>query len=148
VCAPNLVLATCLATPTQQLALDGQRLPGAAEHTANISFGHTLQLAGEKRWINRVSGYYQSGTENAINRSTRFNTQLDGFSLWGFTSTLATEHWDLTLFARNLFNERGVTGLFTEEYMGTAPDLGYYGNGSKQFLSLPRTFGVSVNYRF
>lgn len=148
VCAPNLVLATCLANPTQQLAVDGQRLPGAAEHTANLSFGYTAPLSGGRRWINRVNGYYQSATENAINRSLRFNTQLDGFSLWGFTSTLAARDWDLTLFAKNLFNERGVTGLFTEAYMGTAPDLGYYGNGSKQFLSQPRTFGVSLNYRF
>lgn len=148
VCAPNLNLATCLATPTQQLALDDARLPGAAEHTVNLSFGHTAALSSGRRWINRINGYYQSSTENAINRSTRFNTELDGFSLWGFTSTLASEKWDLTLFAKNLFNERGVTGLFTEAYMGTAPDLGYYGNGSKQFLSQPRTFGVSLNYRF
>jgi iron complex outermembrane recepter protein len=148
VCAPNLDLATCLATPTLQLAVDGQRLPGAAENTLNLSLGHTANLASGRHWINRVNGYYQSKTENAVNRSTRFNTQLDGFSLWGFTSTLAAEKWDLTLFAKNLFNERGVTGLFTEAYMGTAPDLGYYGNGSKEFLSLPRTFGVSVNYRF
>ena len=147
VCAPNLVLATCLATSTQQLALDGQRLPGAAEHTANLSLGYTADI-GARRWINRINGYYQSKTENAINRSARFNTPLDGFSLWGFTSTLASEKWDVTLFAKNLFNERGVTGLFTEAYMGTAPALGYYGNGSKQFLSQPRTFGVSLNYRF
>ncbi|MGH8179235.1 MAG: hypothetical protein ACREV5_23510 [Steroidobacter sp.] len=52
------------------------------------------------------------------------------------------------LFAKNIFNEEGVTGLFTEAYMGTAPDQGYFGNGSKQFLSLPRTLGLTVNYRF
>jgi hypothetical protein len=32
--------------------------------------------------------------------------------------------------------------------MGTAPEFGYFGNGNKQFLSLPRTIGVSLNYRF
>lgn len=147
VCAPNLVLSTCRATPSQQLAEDGQRLPGAAEHTVNLSFAHTSRLSSGKRWINRVNGYYQSETANAVNRSARYNTELEGFSLWDFTSTLATAKWDLTFFAKNIFNERGVTGLFTEAYMGTAPDLGYYGNGSKQFLSQPRTFGVSLNYR-
>ena len=49
---------------------------------------------------------------------------------------------------RNVGNERGVTGLFTEAYMGTDPASGYFGNGNKQFLSLPRTIGVSLNYRF
>ena len=32
--------------------------------------------------------------------------------------------------------------------MGTAPAVGYYGNGSKDFIALPRTVGVSVAYRF
>lgn len=148
VCSPALVKATCLATPTLQLALDNQWLPGAAEHTVNLSFGHTANLANNKRWINRINGYYQSSTQNAVNRSALYNRELDGFSLWGFTSTLATDKWDVTLFAKNIFNEEGVTGLFTEAYMGTAPEVGYYGNGNKEFLSLPRTFGVSVNYRF
>jgi len=148
VCAPNLNLATCLATPTQQLALDGQRLPGAAENTVNLALDYTINLSSGNRWINRVSGYYQSSTENAVNRSLRYNTELAGFQLWGLTSTLAAQKWDLSFFAKNIFNERGVTGLFTEAYMGTAPDLGYYGNGSKQFLSQPRTYGVSVNFRF
>jgi len=32
--------------------------------------------------------------------------------------------------------------------MGTYPIEGYYGNGSKRFISLPRTFGVTLTWRF
>lgn len=32
--------------------------------------------------------------------------------------------------------------------MGTEPSQGYFGNGSKEFISLPRTFGVTLAWRF
>ena len=32
--------------------------------------------------------------------------------------------------------------------MGTAPAEGYFGNGSKALVALPRTIGVTVSYRF
>jgi len=41
-----------------------------------------------------------------------------------------------------------VTGTFTELYMGTAPAIGYFGNGAKDLISLPRTIGLSFNYNF
>jgi hypothetical protein len=95
-----------------------------------------------------VNGYYQSSTQNAISDSPRFNAELDAFQLWNLSTGLTSEHWDAIVWAKNIFNEEGVTGLFTEAYMGTAPDIGYFGNGSKQFLSLPRTFGLTLTYRY
>src|SRR5690606_20838658 len=105
-------------------------------------------LAAERRWVTRVHAYYQSETRNAINASPTFDVELDAFSLVDVSTTLAFANWDATLFVRNIGNERGVTGLFTEAYMGTAPESGYFGNGNKQFLSMPRTIGLSFNYRF
>jgi outer membrane receptor protein involved in Fe transport len=134
--------------PAAVIAVSGARLPGTPQSTMSVSADYTLPLAGNAQWITRVNGYYQSTTTNAVSLSSTFNAELDAFQLWGLSTTYATESWDATLFAKNIFNEEGVTGLFTEAYMGTAPALGYYGNGSKQFLSLPRTFGVTVNYRF
>ena len=49
---------------------------------------------------------------------------------------------------KNMFNEEGVTGVFTELYMGTNPAEGYFGNGAKDLISLPRTIGLSFNYLF
>ena len=129
-------------------ALAGAELPGTPKHALNGSLIFTRDLADDRQWITRLQTYYQSDTRNAINDTPTFNVELDAFTLVDISTTLAFERWDATLFVRNIANERGVTGLFTEAYMGTAPELGYFGNGNKQFLSLPRTIGVSLNYRF
>jgi hypothetical protein len=49
---------------------------------------------------------------------------------------------------KNLFNEEGVVGVFKEEWMGGDINQNYYGNGSKQLISRPRTIGVSFSYDF
>ncbi|ANO52115.1 TonB-dependent receptor [Woeseia oceani] len=134
--------------PTVPRALAGAQLPGTPEHALNATGIFTKDLSADRQWITRVHAYYQSETRNAINDTPTFNVELDAFTLVDISTTLMLSNWDATLFIRNVGNERGVTGLFTEAYMGTAPASGYFGNGSKQFLSQPRTIGVSVNYRF
>ena len=129
-------------------ALSGAQLPGTPEHALNATGIFTKDLSGGKQWVTRVGAYYQSDTRNAINTSPTFNVELDAFTLVDVSTSILFDNWDATLFVKNLANEEGVTGLFTEAYMGTDPASGYYGNGNKQFLSLPRTIGVSVNYRF
>jgi iron complex outermembrane recepter protein len=134
------------------IAEDGARLPGTPSSTVNLSLTHVSQLAGRFSWTNRLAGYYQSSTRNAINADLaspgRFNVKLDGFGLLNWVSTLSRGPWDASLFVRNITNEEGVTGVFTEIYMGTDPAQNYFGNGSKQFLTMPRTIGVGINYRF
>jgi outer membrane receptor protein involved in Fe transport len=133
---------------TTPYALRGQRLPGAAEHTLSLGVDYDLALANGWAWVNNLQAYYQSETENAINDSPRFNEQLDAFGLLHLTTGLDFGRWQARLFVRNLTNEEGVTGLFTEAYMGTSPSQNYYGNGSKQFLVLPRTIGLALTVDF
>lgn len=124
----------------------GARLPGTPKHSVNGMLEHTMGLGNGLTWTNRVQGYYQSSTRNAINDTPVFNVKLDGFQLWNLSTSLAGEQWAVTGFVRNVFNEEGVTGLFTELYMGTAPDIGYFGNANKEFLSLPRSVGLTFSY--
>lgn len=133
---------------TTPYALEGQRLPGTAEHMLSVSLDYDRPLANGWTWRSNVQGYYQSETENAINSSPRFAATLDSFALLHLNTGLDFGQWQARLFVRNLTNEEGVTGLFTEAYMGTSPAQNYYGNGSKQFLSLPRTVGLSVTVDF
>ncbi len=132
------------------LALDGAQLPGTAEHTFNIAIDHTSELFGMP-WVNRLGGYYQSTTQNAVNADTtspgRFNVQLDSFSIWDFTSTVEGESWAVSLWIKNLTNEKGITGTFTETYMGTSPAQNYFGNGNKDFIAVPKTIGVALRYK-
>jgi iron complex outermembrane receptor protein len=134
------------------IAPAGATLPGTAENTLNASLDYTQELNNGMTWMSRINAYYQSDTENSIGDAGRspgtFVQKLDSFSLWNFVTTLSTDNWDASLFVKNLTDEEGVTGLFTELYMGSAPATSYVGNGAKQFISLPRTLGVSFTYHF
>jgi len=133
---------------TNAVALDGTQLPGTPENTFNVSLSHTQTTEGGLYWTNRFSAYTQTDSENAISDSVRFKQTLDGFSILDFSSTLSGDDWNATFWVKNLTNEEGSTGVFKEEYMGTSPSQNYFGNGSKSFLALPRTIGVTVSYEF
>jgi len=127
----------------------GSRLPGLAEHTVNMTLEYAFELRDGIEWVNRVNGYYQSETKNHINdNSFFFGRTMGSFSLWNFNSNLIFGNWSAGLFVKNLFNEAGVVGIFTEEYMGTSPEQNYYGNGAKSIVARPRTVGVSASWNF
>lgn len=127
---------------------DGAALPGAPENSMNATLDYSMPVFGDKIFIAHLDGYYQSDTRNTIGTSTLFDVDHDSFQIWGTAFTLAADKWSASLWVKNLFNEEGVTGEFTENYMGTAPLVGYFGNGSKELISLPRTLGLSASYRF
>jgi iron complex outermembrane recepter protein len=130
------------------IALAGTKLPGTPENTISASLTNTQNLDNGWYWINRLGYYYQSDTENAISTSPRFAQTLDGFSILDFSSSISADEWSVTLWIKNLTNEIGTTGVFKEEYMGTSPAQNYFGNGSKQFMALPRTIGLTATYEF
>jgi outer membrane receptor protein involved in Fe transport len=126
---------------------DGDTLPGAPEHRFNAAGSYGIPLG---RGLLTLHGdiYYQSESENALSLNPKFRRTLDGFSLFNASATWSLDAWDVTLWMKNLTNEAGVTGVYTEQYMGTLPAEGYFGNGSKALVTLPRTVGVTVGYRF
>ncbi|MCW5581016.1 MAG: TonB-dependent receptor, partial [Luteimonas sp.] len=125
----------------------GDPLPGVPEHRFNAAVSYGIPL-GRGLLTLRGDMYYQSETENALSLSPRFTRTLGGFSLFNASATYGVDRWDVTLWLKNLANEEGVTGVYTEQYMGTAPAEGYFGNGSKALVTLPRTVGLTVSYRF
>ncbi|HVK81230.1 MAG TPA: TonB-dependent receptor, partial [Verrucomicrobiae bacterium] len=127
--------------------LEGHSLPGAPEHMLNGAIDYTRPI-GNYTFFARVDGFYQSETRNATALSPAFNVDLDGFAIFNAVATVSSETWDLSFWVKNIGNEEGVTGRYTETYMGTAPGEGYYGNGSKDLISLPRTIGATLGFRF
>jgi len=143
-------LETDLVSPTPAhtvLGAKGSQLPGAPEHALTLALDDSRTLGNGLVMTNRLSGSYQSETRNALG-SAKFNTELKGFAIWNLSSSFASAKWTVTGYVKNLFNDPGVTGEFTEAYMGTSPSQGYYGNGAKKFISLPRTLGVTLDYNF
>jgi outer membrane receptor protein involved in Fe transport len=134
--------------PTIIVATSGTRLPGSAKNTLNASLENTQSLSGSLSWSNRVTAYYQGPTENSVLTSARFSQTWAGFSLFNLYSTLTADKWTATLFVKNLLNKDGVTGGLLEKYMGTDITQNYLGNGSKVFISQPRTIGVNASYNF
>lgn len=130
------------------VALDGTKLPGSPQSTLNLALSHGQDLTNNVYWFNRFSVYYQSSTENAISTSPRFAQTLDGFAILDYMSSFSYKDWTATLWMKNITNEEGSTGVFKEEYMGTSPAQNYFGNGSKQFITLPRTLGLTLSYDF
>lgn len=126
------------------------RLPGLAKNTFNLMLENTSTFANGWRWNNRVSAYYQSKTKNNISDTDpRFAVKLDDYSVYDFNTTLFfNDNISLGLFVKNLTNARAVSGVFTENYMGTDPSQNYYGSGAKSIIARPRTIGVSVTYDF
>ncbi len=130
------------------IARSGAMLPGTPKNSFNIGLNWTHTLSNGVIWNSWLNGYYQSETRNSIGTSPLFDRTFEGFSIWDASTSLSFAKWDLNLYVKNIFNEPGVTGAYTENYMGTRPSVGYYGNGSKDLIALPRTVGAVLTYRF
>lgn len=134
--------------PPVVVAQAGTRLPGTPRNVISGSLSNTRMLDSGRYWINQINGYYQSESENSILQSSFYKKTWDAFSIWGISSTIVADQWSASLYVKNLFNTDGITGGFLEPHMGTSPADGYYGNGSKVFISQPRTIGMSLSYSF
>jgi len=130
------------------IAKDGDKLPLAPEHTLSLAFDHTYTLDNDMYLISQINMYYQSSSLNWLGESETKQADIDGFSLINASTRLSNDDWDLTLYIKNITNEEGVTGKITEGHMGTGPDENFLGNSSKDYISLPRTIGLSATYRF
>ncbi len=94
---------------------------------------------------NPASAFY--APESVFSRS--FAT-IDGFDLWNLSTTASKDSWSASVYVRNLFNEEGTTGVFPFLIGGsqTDPSQNYFGNNSRDYIAQPRTFGMTVSYRF
>jgi iron complex outermembrane receptor protein len=132
----------------KKVAEDGDKLPLAPENTLSLSLDYTHTLDNDMYLISQVNAYYQSGSLNWLGDSATRQADIDGFTIANASIRLSADDWDLTLYIKNISNEDGVTGKITEGHMGTGPDENYLGNSAKDYISLPRTIGLSATYRF
>ncbi len=70
--------------------------------------------------------------------------------MWNLSTTFSRDDWGLSLYIKNLFNDEGTTGAFPFLAGGsnTDPSQNYFGNNSRDFITLPRTFGMVLSYSF
>jgi iron complex outermembrane receptor protein len=125
----------------------GTPLPGVSKHHVNASGSYSMPL-GSGQLTLRGDASYQSSAQNSISASPLYAYKMPGFTLWNASASYDLHDWTATLWIKNLTNQAGITGVYTTQYMGTAPAENYYGNGSKALTALPRTVGLTLNYRF
>jgi iron complex outermembrane receptor protein len=131
-------------------APSGSTLPGTPEHVFSGSLDHSWEFSADMALVSRLSAYYQSEAENFINSSSPLNQTHEEFWLWNGSIAVVSQNWDLTFYGKNLADEDGVTGAFPSSYFGTDTGTfeGWYGNGNRQFITQPRTIGLSASYHF
>lgn len=147
--APSGIGAT---DPLREVAASGSLLPSTPEDTLSVAMDYSYSLSNGMYLTTQINGYFQSDSLNALaDSSSRIQADIDGFSLWNISTRLqsgGTSDWNIALYIKNIFNEDGVTGLLPEAYMGTDPVENFLGNSSKDFISQPRTIGVSATFNF
>jgi len=140
----------------------GAQLPGAPRNTINGSLDYGIPLENAANIFLHLDGYYQSQTQDTVfakniflNNVTpaylgqpKFYYPMKGFALFNASATYQMDDWSAILWVKNIFDDKGVTGVYTQAYMGTAPAQNFYGNASKALTALPRTIGITVNYKF
>ena len=130
-------------------ATDGAQLPNSAKHTVNFAATHTTDVFDSAYLVSRVSAYYQSEVENSIlNIDPDWAETLDGFAMFNASMALVFDDLTVSLYVKNLFNEKGTTATYKEEYMTSDPTNNFYGTGQKDFIASPRTITLSATYRF
>ena len=127
-------------------AFDGDRLPGSPKHSLSLGLNYETEIFnGMPLSINYGLVY----TGDVITRVglRDFGETLPAYTLHNLSMTLNGEQWDLTLYAKNLFDKYAVTSTRAgrediREVNGF--DLRSYG----RFITHPRTVGVQFSYYF
>ena len=132
----------------QIYANNGDELPGTPRNMMNAGIAHTGYLTSGWGIVSRANIYYQSDMKNHLNRNSRFAEDLDGFKIVDVSSTFFVEDMYISLFVKNVLNERGVTAVFTDDGFGPDPSQGFFGSNDREFIALPRTFGISIEKSF
>ena len=114
---------------------EGNSLPGAPEHMLNGAIGYTTPI-GNYTFFARLTASISR------KRATRSAYRRSSTSIWtaSRSSTPSQPSPPITgtsFWVKNIGNEEGATGRYTEAYMGTDPADGYFGNGSKDPHLLP-----------
>jgi outer membrane receptor protein involved in Fe transport len=131
------------------LSEEGHRLPGVSEHTLTVGLDHAFTL--NSGWVlnSRLNAYYQSDSINSVTEGT-VQDKFGSFTLWNGSVAIEAENWRFALYGKNLTNEEGVTGSLpaANQSLDTGIFENFYGNNQRDYITQPRTFGISATYRY
>ncbi len=132
------------------VAPKGSTLPGAPGSVVSVNMDNSWEINGNMELVAGFNAYFQGDSENFVDQSATWNETFDSFWLIGATATLVSDSWTATLYVKNLGDEAAPTGGFPigQWSYDTGVFENWYGNGNRQFIVQPRTFGLKFSYKF
>lgn len=117
--------------------LKGSKIPNIPEWQGAASAAYNWSVFDN--WTARLRGdiVFRGSTWTQANRQSPFANKLDSYSLVNLNFVLARDDWSISVFGRNVFDERAEI-----DALSTAEDPLSF------FTVRPRTFGVGVIKRF
>lgn len=127
-------------------AFSGDRLPGSPETSLSFGVAYDTEVFGG---MPLLVNYGVSYTGDIINRVGLhdFGETLPSYTLHNLSATISGDRWDVTLYAKNLFDKYAVTSTRSDPErlrQVNGFDLRSYG----KFINQPRTIGVEFSYEF
>ena len=136
----------------------GTQMPDSATEKISLAADYTFRdVWGGDVWV-RLDGYYVGPMYSALWRADEANPaspdyvagnieDVASFTKYNLQAGFEKENWAVSVFARNLTNERAntYTGSGASEY---GEFWGHTGFGETNNLARPRTLSVKFTYRF
>ena len=117
----------------------GDRLPGSPEQQWSVGLDYSQPINSARLdaglSISRSDEIYTTLNDELTNYD-----RLSGFTTANARIFLTFDQWRLGAFVNNISNTRGITGKRTTEWYGE--------RGQFEYITRPRTIGVSLRYRY
>jgi outer membrane receptor protein involved in Fe transport len=138
--------------PNALLAPSGTRLPITARFKGNARLRYEFPITPTLRGHVQMSASYEGRRTRDLRLFQRaIYGDLDSYTSFDINAGLENERWSLSIFARNLFDERGALGSGIQCNEAVCGDpLGLTAIGPKiyTFVNQPRTIGIRAGIRF
>lgn len=118
---------------------DGDRLPGSPRTQSTIAVEYTKALASAMLEAN-VSLQRTGEVYTALNPNYYNYRKLESFNTANARVGVILRNWRFGVFVNNIDNTRGITGGRSDEIYGE--------QGQFEYITRPRTIGLSVNYQY
>jgi len=122
-----------------EAANDGDRLPGSPKNQWNLGLNYQQPISSAILSAG-ISYSYSSDITTALNSGFENYTHLDGYSILNAQANLAFDKWQLGVFVNNATNAIAITSKRTAALYGE--------HGQFDYISRPRTIGLSTKYQF
>jgi outer membrane receptor protein involved in Fe transport len=120
---------------------DGDRLPFVPRWAGSLNAEYTWPIEGSS-FSGMLGGNVAYTGSRVSDYSAKFPRKIPSYTTLNIRGGIENDNWALTLFARNISNERGFTALAAR---GVAPGpQGPYSAG----VITPRTIGAELAYRW